>query len=122
LTDELTQLLDPKLELLKAELKDEVGAYATGALLILAGAIIAIVGFALLNVAIAFLISILFDATHWSPATKYGVGFLITALLYLLIGGIIIVIAKNRLARQGIVPKRSAMELKRDKEWLKEQI
>jgi uncharacterized membrane protein YqjE len=122
LTDELTQLLDAKLELLKAELKDEVGAYATGALLILAGAIIAIVGFALLNVAIAFLISILFDATHWSPATKYGVGFLITALLYLLIGGIIIVIAKNRLARQGIVPKRSAMELKRDKEWLKEQI
>jgi len=93
-----------------------------GALFILAGVIIAMIGFALLNVAIAFLISMLFDATHWSPAARYGVGFVITALVYLMAGGIIVVMAKNRLAKQSIVPKRSAIELKRDKQWLKEQI
>jgi cobalamin biosynthesis protein CbiG len=62
----------------------------------------------------------LFETTHWSPATRYGVGFLITAGLYLVIGAIIVVIAKNRLAQQRLAPK-SAAELKRDREFLKEQ-
>ena len=62
LTGELTQLFDAKLDLLKAELKKEANAYAVGAIFILAGVIIAMIGFALLNVAIAFLISMLFDA------------------------------------------------------------
>ena len=122
LTDELTQLFDAKLDLLKAELKEEVSAYTVGVLLIVAGAVIAIVGFILLNVAIAFLISMLFDATHWSPAARYGLGFIITALVYLVVGAIIILVAKNRLAKQSILPKRSAIEVKRDKQWLKEQI
>jgi len=122
LADELTQLFDAKLDLLKAELKEEARAYAVGALSILAGVIIAIIGFALLNVAIAFLISTLFDGTHWSPASRYGLGFVITALVYLVVGALIVVIAKNRLAKQSIVPKKSATELKRDKQWLKEQI
>jgi len=120
LTGELTQLFDAKLDLLKAELKKEANAYAVGAILILAGVIIAMTGFALLNVAIAFLISMLFDATHWSPAARYGLGFIITALVYLIIGAVIIVVAKNRLAKERVVPK-SAAELRRDKEWLKEQ-
>ena len=120
LTDELTQLVDAKLELFKAELRQEAGAYAVGAGLILAGVVIATVGFALLNVAIAFFISILFDATHWTPAARYGMGFVITAVLYLVIGAIILVIAKNRLTKQRLAPK-SAAELKRDREFLKEQ-
>ena len=119
LTDELTQLFDAKLELLKAELKREATAYAIGVGLVLIGLVIATVGFALLNVAIAFWISTLFEATHWSPAARYAFGFAITALLYLAIGAIIGVIAKNRLAQQRLVPK-SATELKKDREFLKE--
>ena len=120
LTDELTQLFDAKLELLKAELRQEAGAYAVGAALILIGLVVATVGFVLLNVAIAFLISLLFDATHWSPPARYGLGFIITALLYLVIGAVIIVVAKNRLAKQRVAPK-SAAEFKRDKEFLKQE-
>jgi len=120
LTDELTQLFDAKLELLKAELKQEAGVYALGAALILAGVVIATVGFALLNVAIAFLISTLFDAAHWSPAARYGLGFSITAVLYLVVGAIIIVVAKNRLAKQRVAPKTAA-DLRRDREFLKQE-
>ena len=57
LTNELMQLVDAKLELLKTELRQEARVYAVGAVLILVGVVIATVGFALLNVAIAFLIS-----------------------------------------------------------------
>ena len=120
LTDELTQLFDAKLELLKAELQQQVGAYAVAAVLLLIGVVIATVGFALLNVAIAFLISLLFDATHWSPAARYGLGFVITAMLYLVIGGMIIVMAKRRFAKERVVPKTTA-EFKRDKQFLKGQ-
>jgi uncharacterized membrane protein YqjE len=120
LTDEFTQLFDMKFELLKVELKQEASAYAAAAALILAGIVIATVGFALLNVAIGFFISLLFDATQWSPAARYGVGFIITAVLYLVIGGVFIVIAKDRFANQRIAPKTAA-ELQRDKKFLKQE-
>jgi uncharacterized membrane protein YqjE len=53
LTDDLTELFDAKLELLKTELKEEMSSYAAGALLIVGGAVVGVIGFALLNVAIA---------------------------------------------------------------------
>ena len=120
LTDELTQLVDAKLELLKAELKQEAGTYAVAVGLLLAGAVVTTVGFALLNVAIAFFISTLFEATHWSPAARYGAGFIITAVLYLVIGAIVILVAKDRLAKQRVIPKTTA-ELERDRLFLKQQ-
>jgi ABC-type multidrug transport system fused ATPase/permease subunit len=120
LTDELMQLVDAKLELLKTEITQEARAYAVGAMLILIGGVVATIGFALINVAIAFLISMFFNATQWSPPARYGLGFVITAVLYLAIGAIIIVVAKNRLAKQRVAPK-SAADLRRDKEFVKQQ-
>ena len=120
LTDDLTELLDAKLRLLKTELKEEAISYAGWALLILGGAVIGVIGFALLNAGIAFLVSMLFEGTDLSAAVRYGLGFVITALLYLVIGAIVILVAKRRLAKQKIIPERSALELKRDKQWLQE--
>ena len=64
----------------------------------------------------------LFNSADLSPAVRYGLGFVITALLYLVIGAIVILVAKRRLAKQKIIPERSALELKRDKQWLQEQV
>jgi uncharacterized membrane protein YqjE len=122
LTDDLTELFDAKLELLKTELKEEMTSYARGASLIVGGTVVGVIGFALLNVGIAFFVSMLFDSADLNPAVRYGLGFIITALLYLVIGAIVILVAKRRLAKQRIIPKRSALELKRDKEWLQEQV
>ena len=120
LTDNFTELLDAKLQLLKTELKEEASSYAGWVSLILGGGVIGVVGFALLNAGIAFLVSMLFDSTDLSPAVRYGLGFIIIALLYLIMGTIIILIGKSRLAKQKMIPK-SARELKRDKQWLKEE-
>ena len=122
LTDDLTELFDAKLQLLKTELKEEMTSYAGGVSLIVGGAVIGLIGFAVLNVGIAFFVSMLFDSADLSPAVRYGLGFIITALLYLVIGAIIILVAKRRLAKQKIIPERSALELKRDKQWLQEQV
>jgi uncharacterized membrane protein YqjE len=122
LTDDLTELFDAKLELLKTELKEDMSFYAAGASLIVGGAVVGVIGFAFLNVGIAFFVSMLFNSADLSPTVRYGLGFVITALLYLVIGAIVILVAKRRLAKQKIIPERSALELKRDKQWLQEQV
>ena len=121
LSDQITQLFDAKLTLLRVEFKEEINTYLRGVVMIIVGAVVAVIGFALLNVAIAFLISMLFQSAHMSQPARYALGFIITAALYLVAGSIVVVKAKNRIAEQGIVPPRTATELERDKEWLQKQ-
>jgi uncharacterized membrane protein YqjE len=121
LGDDVMKLLDTKLSLLKVELTEDVNAYARGATLIAVGGFIAAVGFALLNIALALGISA-FMPTDWQQASRYAVGFVITGVIYLIVGGIIIMMMKNRLARRDLVPGRSVEELRKDKEWLKKEM
>ena len=122
MADELTQLFDTKLALLRVELKEEVSTYTRGAIMMLIGGVVVVVGFALLNVAIAFLVSTVFEGSNLSQPVRYALGFILTSLIYLIAGGVVIVITKNRLARLGIVPKRTVAELERDKEWLQNEV
>ena len=122
LGDDVMTLLDTKLSLLKVEVKEDASAYIRGSVMIAIGGIVAAIGFALVNIAIAFGISTLFDPTQFSQPARYALGFIITGAIYLVIGGIIIVIMKNRLARRDLVPNRSVEELRKDKQWLKKEI
>ena len=121
LASDVTTLFDQKLTLLKIEVKEDVNAYIRASIAILAGGIVAAVGFALLNVALAFGISTLFADLDISQPAKYALGFAIAGALYLVIGSIVIVIMKKRLGR-GIVPERTINELERDKEWIQEEL
>lgn len=122
LAEDIARLFDQKVTLLKIELKEEVAVYVHGSIFIAGGGIVAAVGFALANIALAFAVSTLFANTTLSQPGRYALGFVITGLLYLLIGALVIVITKNRLARQGIVPERTVKELERDKEWLQRDL
>ncbi|MBV9008886.1 MAG: phage holin family protein [Verrucomicrobia bacterium] len=122
LTDQLTQLFDAKLALLRVELKEELQTYVRGAVMVIAGGVVAVIGFALLNVAIAFLISMLFAHTGLSQPAKYALGFIITALLYLVCGAFIVLRGKKEISRQRLVPPRTAAELEKDKQWLSSEL
>jgi uncharacterized membrane protein YqjE len=119
LGDEVMQLVDTKLNLLKVEVKQEASTYARGATMIAIGGAIAAIGFTLLNIAVAFFVSLLFS---FSQPVNYALGFVITGALYLIIGGILVMVTKNRLAHQDLVPERSVEELRKDKQWLKKEI
>ncbi|HEX8653481.1 MAG TPA: phage holin family protein [Pyrinomonadaceae bacterium] len=121
LGDDVMKLLDTKLSLLKVEVKEDADAYIRGGVMIGVGGVIAAVGFALLNVAVAFAVSTLLP-DDWSPPAKYALGFVITGLVYLIIGGIIVLVTKNRLANRNPVPNRTVDELRKDKQWLKKEI
>jgi uncharacterized membrane protein YqjE len=122
LGDDVMQLFDTKMSLLKVEIKEEASEYARDGVMIGAGGIIAAIGFALLNVALAFGISTLFANTDLSQAAKYAIGFLSAGVLYLIIGSVIMMTMKNRLAKQSLVPDRTVAELRKDKQWLKNEL
>lgn len=119
LGDDVMTLLDTKLSLLKVEVKEDVDAYVRNAVMIAIGGVIAAIGFALANIAVAFFVSTLFT---YNEATNYALGFIITGAAYLLIGGIIVMVMKSRLAKVDPVPHRSVEEFRKDKQWLKKEI
>jgi uncharacterized membrane protein YqjE len=122
MADDLTRLFDTKIALLKVEIKEDIDAYVRGGVMLLVGGVVVAVGFALLNVAIAFLVSVLFEGSSLTQPVRYALGFVITAMVYLVAGAATIIISKNRLAKQGIVPRRTLAELERDKEWLQKEV
>ena len=121
LGDDVMRLLDAKLGLLKVELKEEAASYGRATALLAVGGVIAAIGFALLNVAIAFFVTRLFFES-FTPPVSYALGFLVTGALYLVIGGAIAFVMKNRLSSLSAAPERSLEELRKDKQWLKNEI
>lgn len=122
LGDDVMQLFNSQLALFKVEIKEEASAYARGAAMIAFGAAVAVVGFALLNVAIAFAVSTLFAQANFSQPASYALGFVVTGGFYLLVGAIVILVMKSRLARHDLVPQRTIQELRKDKQWLKNEL
>ncbi len=120
LGDDVVKLLDTKLSLLKVELQEDAAVYARGGAMIGAGAGVALIGLSLALVAIAFFVSYLLPIENTS--LRYAVGFLITGALFLIVGGILVVVFKNRLTARNPVPNRSVDEIRKDKQWLKNEM
>src|SRR3954465_11739966 len=111
LGDDVMRLVDTKLSLVKVELKEDASFYARNGAFTAVGAMVAPMGFALVNVAVAFFISNLFAsdagaAQRFGP-NSYGFGFLITGVVYVVIGGVIVFMMKNRMAAYNPVPTTS---------------
>ena len=120
LGDDVMTLVDAKLGLIKVELKEDAAVYARSAALMGIGAVVATIGFVLFNIAVAFFVSKLF--TFADPRLNYALGFLVTGLVYLIAGGIILLVMKSRVAAYDPTPKRSLDEIRKDKQWLKNEI
>jgi uncharacterized membrane protein YqjE len=122
LGDDVMQLVNSQLALFKVEIKEEANAYARGAVMIAVGGVIAVVGFALLNVALAFAVSTLFARANFSQPASYALGFVATGVFYLIVGGILVLAMKSRLAKQNVMPPMTVQELRKDKQWLKSEL
>ncbi len=119
LGDNMMALLDAKLKLLKKEVTDDAMAYVRSAAMIAVGGVVALVGLALVNVALALFVSKLFS---FSQPVNYALGFLIMGALYLAIGGILVFTMKNRMASRNPVPEKTVEELRKDQQWLKNEM
>jgi uncharacterized membrane protein YqjE len=122
LGDDVTQLFDTKMSLLKVEVKEDVNTFLHAGVGIAVAAMVALVGFALASIAAALGISILLANTNLSQAGRYGSGFIIVGAVYLIVGTIVALIMKGRLSKQSLVPNRTVDEFRKDKEWLKKEL
>ena len=122
LGDDVVQLFNSQFALFKVEIKEEANAYARAIAMIAVGAVIAMIGFGLLNVALAFAVSTLFANANFSQPASYALGFVVTGAFYAVIGAILVLLMKSRLAKQELVPQRTVAELRKDKQWLKNEL
>jgi uncharacterized membrane protein YqjE len=122
LGEDVMDLFNSQLALFKVEIKEEASAYARNITIIAIGAVIATIGFALLNVAIAFGVSTLFAGANFSQPASYALGFVVTGAFYVLVGAIVVLTMKSKLSNQELVPRRTVAELRKDKQWLKNEL
>lgn len=122
LGDDVVQLFNSQFALFRVEIKEEANAFARAAVMIAVGAVIGVIGFALLNVALAFGVSTLFAQANFSQPASYALGFVATGVFYLIVGTVLVAAIRSRLAKQQLVPTRTVAELRKDKEWLKNEL
>ena len=122
LGDDIMTLLDSKLGLLKIEIAEELNAYVRDGVAIGVGGIFAVIGLALLSVAVSFLVASQFGDLGLSPPVRHALAFLVTAFLCLAVGSAIVIRATMRWGRKGLIPVRSLRELVKDRRWLGRQL
>lgn len=122
LGDDVTRLFDTKMSLLKVEVKEDVTALLRAGIGIAVASAVALIGFALASVAAARGIATQLTNTGFSQAGADGLGLIIIGLFYLIVGTIVALVMKGRLSKQRLVPDRTIREIRKDKEWLKNEL
>jgi uncharacterized membrane protein YqjE len=98
LSEDTVKLLDEHARLFKVEMKEEISAYLRDGLILGLGGLVTTVGFALL-----------------SSRLPRGAG-----VVYMLVGGVTVLVMVNRIAKRSPVPRGVAEEIREDWRWLRE--
>jgi uncharacterized membrane protein YqjE len=114
LLDGIVRLLNQRLDLLKVELKEEIGAAVRRVALLAIGGVVAALGAFFLVTALAIWFGELVGTT---PG-----GFAIMGGGLGLVGGLLLAVMAARLRAQRFVPRQTAQELRRDVEWIKHEL
>jgi uncharacterized membrane protein YqjE len=114
LVGDVLRLLDQKLALLKVELKEEIAAVVKKSVLMIAGAVMALLALVLLLLALALWLGELVGST---PG-----GFAIVGGVLALVGLTLVMSMRRRLAEQRLVPELTVEELRRDAQWIKHEL
>ena len=103
---DLVQLVDSRLALLGVEIKDDATAYVRGSVAFVVGGVVAAIGFALCNVAIALFIAQALASTALEAPVRHALGFTILGVVYMAGGLLLARRAQSRLA--GLQPSLTA--------------
>lgn len=114
LGEDLVSLIDAKLSLLQIELQEDLRAYSRHLVALVTAGVVGAVGFALVNVAVAFAVAELLGGTALSATMQYALGFAATGLVYLVAGGLIAIGSWQRLSKRVPAPVKAIAELKTD--------
>lgn len=98
LSDDLTELVDSKLSLLKIELQEDARSYVRRGVRAIAGGVVASLGAGLVGAGAAFFVSsLLRESAKVASPTAYSLGFACVGLLFLIAGAVVAVRAGRAL-------------------------
>jgi hypothetical protein len=117
LSNETTTLVRSEIELAKAEVSDKVTQVGLAIAALAAGGLVLFAGFLVLLDAAVYGLSKVLEPYGW-PA----LAALIVAVPTMIVGAIILMIGKSSLKAENLAPRRTAESLRRDKNFVKEQV
>lgn len=111
-TNEFSRLIRLEIQLAKTEATEKATAIGKGAGVLAAGAIVALVGLSILAMAIGFLIGL---------AMPLWAAFLITAILFLGIGGALAAAGMSQIKKTPTQLRRTMETIDEDKQWIRKE-
>lgn len=120
LGQDVVKMIEARLALLKLEIVEDIETMARQGLWMVLGAVLAIVGVALLCLSLGFAVAVLLPTDLGEPA-RYALGFAAVAIAAVP-AGVLMALNSYRRMRQGAIhPERSLMALEEDKRWIRRQ-
>ena len=110
---DLQELMRAEVQLAKTELKEDAATAGRGVSVIAAGALVGLVGFIFLMLAVTYLLDRWFS--QWVSAGIVGLALAVIAAILVSSG-------RSRLSAANFKPQQTIDTLKEDKEWAKQQI
>jgi uncharacterized membrane protein YqjE len=114
LAQDSATLVRQEVALAKAELRQNVRSLVRDLAMVAVGAALAVTG---ALVMVAFLVILL-----GAMLGNYWLGALIVGLLFLSVGGVLLMVNLRKLGREELAPTRTLETLKEDKQWLQSEI
>jgi uncharacterized membrane protein YqjE len=111
LVNNISGLVDSEIELAKQEAREDISKTLTSAVLLIAGGALLAIG--LICIVVAIILALALILPGWASA-------LIWAAFFLLVGGILTLIGKNKLVTRPL--KRTRETLREDIEWARGQV
>ncbi|MFN8719319.1 MAG: phage holin family protein [Rhodospirillales bacterium] len=108
-----TTLVRQEIDLAKAEMAEKAGQVGRGGAMLAAGGLVAFAG--LLFLLLAGVYGLANTVEPWLAA-------LIVGGVTVVVGGILLMIARSRLSAKGLAPRRTIATLREDQNWAKAQV
>ena len=114
LIKDLQDIVRGEVQLAKTELKEDVSKIGKAAAMLVAGAVVGLVGFIFLMWTAIFLLN------EWIEEIWISAG--IVAAVLLVIAGILAMVGKSKLSKANLKPEETIESVKEDKQWANQQI
>jgi uncharacterized membrane protein YqjE len=115
LIGDLQEIVRGEVRLAKAELRLDATTIGRASGMLAAGALLGLVGFTFLMLAVAYVLHEEADLDRWLAVGIVAVALLVLAAILALVG-------KNRLSAANLKPEQTIASLKEDQAWAKDQI
>jgi uncharacterized membrane protein YqjE len=115
--EEAGQFVHTRVSLLKTELRNQLPGLKTAGILAAVGAVLLLTAYLLFTAALVTVIAANFKNTEF----RWFFALLAGGVLWAILGGIAVGMARREIAQKGLMPKRTLAVLRGDKIWLEKE-